>query len=94
MAMCENCKYENVCEMPAFIRNGIKKCKVFEERKPQKPQTNADKIRSMSDAELAEFINTVANDSIDMITAYGTKSHTEIWEDKEPTMQWLQSEAE
>jgi Glu-tRNA(Gln) amidotransferase subunit E-like FAD-binding protein len=57
-------------------------------------KTNADKIRAMSDEELADFINTVANDSIDTITAYGTKSHTEIWEDKETTMYWLQSEAE
>ena len=56
--------------------------------------TNADKIRAMSDEELADFINTVSNDSIDTITAYGTKSHTEVWEDKESTMQWLQSEAE
>lgn len=56
--------------------------------------TNAQKIRSMTDEELAWFINTVSNDSIDTITAYGTKSHTEVWENKESTMQWLQSEAE
>ena len=62
--------------------------------KTVKKQTNADKIRSMDDEELAEFINTVSNDSIDTITACGTKSHTEVWEDKESTMQWLQSEAE
>lgn len=58
---------------------------------PKRP-TNADQIRAMSDAELAEFINTVAKDSIDTITAYGTKSHTEIWEDKENTLQWLEEE--
>ena len=59
-----------------------------------RPMTNAQKIRSMTDEELAWFINTVSNDSIDTITAYGTKSHTEVWENKESTMQWLQSEAE
>ena len=56
-------------------------------------RTQGDAIRSMSDEELAEFINMVANDSIDTMNAYGTKDYTEIWEDKEPTLQWLKSEA-
>ena len=60
--------------------------------KKHKPQTNADRIRAMSDEELAEFINMVANDSIGTINAYGTKDYTEIWEERKPTLQWLKSE--
>ena len=56
------------------------------------PQSNADKIRNMTDEELAEFINMVANDSMDTIS-YGIKDYKEVWEDKEPTLQWLKSEA-
>lgn len=82
MAYCEKCKYENVCEMPAFIRNDVKRCKVFEERKPQKPQTNADRIRSMSDEELAEFLVNFKN-------TFG-----EEYEGGMSCLDWLQSEAE
>ncbi len=54
--------------------------------------TQADRIRAMSDEELAEFINMVANDSIGTINGYGTKDYTEIWEERKPTLQWLKSE--
>ena len=89
MADCRKCKHNykpSTCEP---------KCnRMCDGESDFEPITNSMKIRSMSDEELAEFINTVSNDSIDTITAYGTKSHTEVWEYKESTLQWLQSEAE
>ena len=59
----------------------------------EKPKTNADRIRSMSDEELAEFIEQVSTDSMDTFS-FGTKEYEEIWEHKETALQWLQSEVE
>ena len=56
-------------------------------------QTNADRIRNMSDEELAEFIEQVSTDSMETIS-FGTKEYEEIWEHKETALQWLQSEVE
>ena len=56
-------------------------------------QTNADRIRSMTDEELAEFIEQVSTDSMETIS-FGTKEYEEIWEHKETALQWLQSEVE
>ena len=58
-----------------------------------KRMTNADRIRSMSDEELAEFIEQISADSMDTIS-FGTKDYEEIWEHKETALKWLQSEAE
>ena len=55
--------------------------------------SNADRIRSMSDEELAEFIEQISTDSMETIS-FGTKEYEEIWEHKETTLQWLQSEVE
>lgn len=52
MQKCETCEYEKVCEIPDFVRNDLKSCKTYKEKKVK---TNADKIRSMSDEELAEL---------------------------------------
>ena len=56
-------------------------------------QTNADRIRSFSDEELAEFIEQISIDSMDTFSC-GTKDYEEIWEHKETALQWLQSEVE
>ena len=56
-------------------------------------RTNADRIRSMSDEELAEFIEQVSTDSMETIS-FGTKEYEEIWEHKETALHWLQSEVE
>ena len=56
-------------------------------------QTNADRIRSFSDEELAEFIEQVSTDNMDTIS-FGTKEYEEVWEHKESVLQWLQSEVE
>ena len=55
--------------------------------------TQADRIRSFSDDELAEFIEQVSTDSMETIS-FGTKEYREIWEHKETALQWLQSEVE
>ena len=56
-------------------------------------KTNADRIRNMSDEELAEFIEQISTDSMETIS-FGTKEYKEIWERKETALEWLQSEAE
>ena len=56
-------------------------------------QTWVNKIRAMSDEELAEFIEQVSTDSMETIS-FGTKEYEEIWEHKETALQWLQSEVE
>ena len=58
-----------------------------------KPKTNADNIRAMTDEELAKFIEQVSTDSMETIS-FGTKEYEEIWEHKETALQWLQSEVE
>ena len=58
-----------------------------------KQQTNADRIRSFSDEELAEFIEQISSDSMDTIS-FVTKDYEEIWEHKETALKWLQSEVE
>ena len=55
--------------------------------------TRGDEIRSMNDAELAEFIEQVSTDSMETIS-FGTKEYEEIWEHKETALQWLQLEVE
>ena len=55
--------------------------------------TNADRIRNMSDEELTDFINEIASGSIATIS-WDSKEYTEVWEDKEKTIKWLQSEVE
>ena len=64
-----------------------------ESRESHAVNTNADRIRSFSDEELAEFIEQVSTDSMDTIS-FGTKEYEEIWEHKENALQWLQSEVE
>ena len=55
--------------------------------------TNADRIRNMSDEELAEFIEQISTDSMETIS-FGTKEYKEIWERKETSLEWLRSEVE
>ena len=48
---------------------------------------------SLSDEELADFINTIASESMATIS-YGTQEYTEVWEDKKETIKWLQKAQE
>ena len=91
MAKCKNCinLQNHWCDMVADSpdENAERECCTYE------CMTNADKIRSMSDEELAEFIEQVSTDSMETIS-FGTKEYEEIWEHKETALQWLQSEVE
>lgn len=60
MADCKTCEYEKICEMPDFVRNDLKKCATYRQKKPQ---TNADRIRTMSDEELAEWLTKITDDA-------------------------------
>ena len=53
MRKCDTCEDEKLCEMPDFVRNNLKLCKTYTEKIVR---TNADRIRKMSDEELAEFL--------------------------------------
>ncbi len=75
-------------QMPLDICSGMEACEEINRLK-----TNADKIRSLSDEELADFINTIASESMATIS-YGTKEYTEVWEDKKETIKWLQKTQE
>lgn len=92
MKLCGHCRNRGKnsrCNLYTEISNYAEKCKDF---KPKK-QTNADRIRSMSDEELAEFIEQISTDSMETIS-FGTKEYEEIWEHKETALKWLQSEVE
>ena len=93
MAKCKNCtnlyivgkwcpKISDSPDVEAERKCGYYKC-----------MTQADRIRSFSDEELAEFIEQVSIDIMDTFS-FGTKDYEEIWEHKETALQWLQSEVE
>ena len=61
MKTCNNCKNRGMkrrCDLYTSMSTYAEKCKDFEEKK----QTNADRIRNMSDEELAEFLCKVKSD--------------------------------
>ena len=57
-----------------------------------KPKSNADRIRSMSDEELAEFLNTLFVEG--QIEALHEQYPDSVFNRKESSLKWLQSEAE
>lgn len=60
--------------------------------KPRKPITNADRIRAMSDEELACFINEIEAEAIKRAGRYLTK--TEIERGKAQRLDWLRQEVQ
>ena len=56
MAKCETCKFDNVCDFSGTFRNNVRECRTYEQKEPQ---TWGNKIRAMSDEELAEFLECV-----------------------------------
>ena len=86
---CKGCAYESE-------RKHGEHCSVCEGTKQgdmYKRATNADRIRSMSDEELAQLIEQISVDSMDTIS-FGTKDYEEILEHKETALKWLQSEVQ
>ena len=88
---CKLCKYEN-CSMESKECIGCKQNSVDK----YKRMTNADRIRSMSDEELAEFIVGLNDHCLAGIglcdCSKENKGCSEICESK--TRKWLQSEVE
>ena len=63
----------------------------------EKKETNADRIRNMSDEELAIFIHNVSEYSEDeepIIDVCIRETHTTLYNDYVDILEWLQSEAE
>lgn len=89
---CKNREKKRRCEYYTAISNYAEKCKDFEEKK----QTNADRIREMSDEELAEFLPIV----LDFMCKQADKCMENIFnrgeceKTKECALKWLQSEVE
>lgn len=79
MAKCETCKFDNVCDFSGTFRNNVRECRTYEQKEPQ---TWGNKIRSMSDEELAEFLSELIRNAHDYHTGEGD------W------LQWLKSELE
>ena len=76
MIDCKNCKYEDMCLIKDKTSKKIEMCTIFE---TAEKQTNADRIRSMNDEELAAFLANFAWDNEPT---------------KKETYEWLQSEVE
>ena len=106
MHLCDTCKKtypecdgKNVkfgCDIDTYPNTRQNKDNIFYcdgYVKREKKKTNADRIRSFSDEELAEFIEQVSTDSMETVS-FGTKEYEEIWEHKETALQWLQLEVE
>ena len=53
MVDCSTCEYEQICEMPEFVRNDLKHCKTYTEKVEEQ---NIDRIKRMTDKELAFFL--------------------------------------
>ena len=90
MAMCEKCKSNNLIE----TENGHYCCNCgWDSVKKDyiKRMTNADRIRSMTDEELAEFISKYF--SCEYECAVRDKCGSD-WDCKRATIDWLQSEVE
>ena len=94
------CRYETPCSKRCLGTKEIDPCRGYDKCKDFKPNhtTNADRIRSMSDEELAEVIyNGISSDPCDYckhnnLHCDGSpckgKSHTEV------VVEWLQQPAE
>lgn len=91
---CEGCRYENSTD----IRMHLEFCtycqrayagidRYYHVDRYEKPKTNADKIRSMSDEELAEFLGEFATRTCHYCLECGISC-------KDERLKWLKAEAE
>ena len=91
MKYCKDCVGFDECNTTGrtvkfAVDDGV--CIDFDERKPQ---TNADKIRSMTDDELNDLFHDIYNAGVDDASSYewGHRKNSFEW-----TMDWLQKTAE
>lgn len=75
-------------------RRYINTDKCLQETDSRMPQTRADVIRSMSDEELAEFLEQIVSGNRNVIGINCGNSKCESWKCTECISMWLQSEAE
>lgn len=61
MVDCKECRNYGICEIRRMVEGKLKSCKSFEQKKPQ---TNADRIRAMSDEEMARFLGNFRQEQI------------------------------
>ena len=80
---CNQCPYE-------FNDKNLEPCKNCVPKK----NTNADSIRSMSDEELAEFLEQIVSGNRNVIGINCGNSKCESWKCTECISMWLQSETE
>ena len=97
MKLCKDCKNQgskSICQYYGSGSNYAERCKYFGEVK----QTNADRIRSMSDEELAEWLHNISQFESDgeepMISIYNlnTQKDEVIHDSYGDLLNWLQSE--
>ena len=86
---CKLCKYEN-CSMESKECMGCKQNSVDK----YKRMTQADRIRSFSDGELADFLEKILRGNRDEIGINCGNSKCEEWKCTECISKWLQSEVE
>ena len=86
---CKLCKYEN-CSMESKECMGCKQNAVDK----YKRMTQADRIRSMSDEELAEFIRELNECCLAGAGMVDCSNHTDCIDCKGVVLKWLQKEVE
>ena len=90
MKTCHNCACDPVCN---HTWNGWETCGNWIQ-KPEKPLTNADHIRAMSDEGLAEFLSDFKDCAGDCLVGRGVKDCSGICATRETLKMWLQQPAE
>ena len=86
---CKITKFSCTCGRTYINTSNCKQCTCGNEK-----QTNADRIRSMSDEELAEFIEEIVSGNRNVIGINCGNSKCESWKCTECISMWLQSEVE
>lgn len=86
---CKLCKYEN-CSMESKECSGCKQNSVDK----YKRMTQADRIRSMSDEELADFIRQLNECCLAGAGMVDCSNNTDCIDCKGVVLEWLQSEVE
>lgn len=94
MKLCKDCRNKGkkrMCEFQTAISSYAEMCKDFEPKRP----TNADRIRFMSDEELAELLDDICTNGILAIDSnMPCDCCTEKTECKDCWKEWLRSETE
>lgn len=89
MRACHNCLHWDVCS----VREDDIACGIYKQKEKRnvKPQTNADRIRAMTDDELNDLFHDIYDSGAYDAVSYGCGHQTNSFE---WTMDWLQQPAE